>query len=137
MSQTHLLKVRPNSLEDPVKWNKAGPNIRKVKGILTDHSLKVGNKLHGAKSYQRKRTQIIHGVPTTDTLNHEKPSRHIRMAEIFTSALMRGSPPNLFRIECIWDNLNSGNTSKSHVSGQGRGGKISLRIRLETRQLEG
>ena len=137
MSQTHLLKVRPNSLEDPVKWNKAGPNIRKVKGILTDHSLKVSNKLHGAKSYKRKRTHIIHGVPTTDTLNHEKSSRHIRMAEIFTSALMRGSSLNLFHIECIWDNLNSKNTSKNHISGQRKGGKISLRIWLETRQLEG
>ena len=56
----HLLKVRPNSLEDPVKWNKASPNIREVKGIFTNCSHKVGNKLHGAKSYPRKRIWIIH-----------------------------------------------------------------------------
>ena len=66
----HLLKVRPNNIEDPVKWNRVGLNIKEVKGILTDCSCKVGNKLHGAKSYPRKRTRIIHGVPTTDTLNH-------------------------------------------------------------------
>ena len=70
ISHIHLLKVRPNSLEDPVKWNKAGLNIKEVKGIFIDRSRKVGNKLHGAKSYPRKRTRIIHSVPTTDTLDH-------------------------------------------------------------------
>ena len=58
-----------------MKWNKASSSIKESKGILTDCSHEVSNKIHGAKSYPRKCMQIIHSVPTTGTLNHGKSSR--------------------------------------------------------------
>jgi len=67
MGQTHTLKVRPNSLKNPMKCNKASPSIQEAKGILIDCSYEIGNKIHEAKSYPRKCTRIIHGIPTTGT----------------------------------------------------------------------
>ena len=64
-------------------------------------------------------TRIIHSVPTIGRNHLGKPSKQIRIVEIFTSALMRGPPPNLYHIKYIWDNLNSRNTPKIPVLGQG------------------
>ena len=80
--------------------------VLRKRWVTREISFRVKGKV---PTYSRYGARVIHMWFSGDSWNHKKVLEHARRLKIFTSALMMGLLPHLYRIKYKWNSLNSAN----------------------------